>query len=64
MAKSVDPDETAHYGPSQQDLHCLHSYLYTPVCRVARVISFSNFVFVLLLFQVIKSSAPMENVSE
>ena len=23
MADSVDPDETAHYEPSHQDLHCL-----------------------------------------
>ena len=23
MANSVDPDETAHYEPSYQDLHCL-----------------------------------------
>ena len=27
MANSVDPDETAHYEPTHQDLHCLHSYL-------------------------------------
>ena len=26
MANSVDPDETAHYEPSHQDLHCLHEY--------------------------------------
>ena len=25
MANSVDPDEMAHYEPSHQDLHCLHS---------------------------------------
>ena len=24
MANSVDPDGTAHYEPSHQDLHCLH----------------------------------------
>ena len=24
MANSVDPDETARYEPSHQDLHCLH----------------------------------------
>ena len=23
MANSVDPDETTHYEPSHQDLHCL-----------------------------------------
>ena len=28
MANSVDPDETARYEPSQQDLHCLHRYLF------------------------------------
>ena len=27
MANSVDPDETARYEPSYQDLHCLHRYL-------------------------------------
>ena len=28
MASSVDYDETAHYEPSHQDLHCiLHRYL-------------------------------------
>ena len=27
MANSVDPDETAHYESSHQDLHCLHMYL-------------------------------------
>ena len=27
MANSVDPDETAHYEPSHQDLHCLHRFL-------------------------------------
>ena len=27
IAKSVDPDETAHDEPSHQDLHCLHTYL-------------------------------------
>ena len=26
MANSVDPDETVHYEPSHQDLHCLQSY--------------------------------------
>ena len=24
MANSIDPDETARYKPSHQDLHCLH----------------------------------------
>ena len=28
MANSVDPDETARYEPSHQDLHCLQRYLY------------------------------------
>ena len=28
LANSVDPDETARYGPSHQDLHCLHRYLF------------------------------------
>ena len=27
MASSVDPDKTAKYEPSHQDLHCLHRYL-------------------------------------
>ena len=27
MANNVDPDETAHYEPSHQGLHCLHRYL-------------------------------------
>ena len=27
MANSVDPDETAHYELSHQDLHCLHRYV-------------------------------------
>ena len=27
MANSVDPDETAFYGPSYLDLHCLHKHL-------------------------------------
>ena len=27
MANSVDPDETAHYEPSNLDLHYLHRYL-------------------------------------
>ena len=35
MANSVDPDETAHYEPSHQDLYCLHSYLVL-VCRTER----------------------------
>ena len=26
MAKSVDPDETAHYELSHLDLHCLQMY--------------------------------------
>ena len=34
MATSVDPDETAHYEPSHQDLNCLlKSFL---VCRAER----------------------------
>ena len=28
MANSVDPDETAHYEPSDLELHCLQRYLY------------------------------------
>ena len=28
MANSIDPDETARYEPSHQDLHCLHRYLF------------------------------------
>ena len=28
MANSMDPDETARYEPSHQDLHCLHRYLF------------------------------------
>ena len=28
MAKSVDPNQTAHYEPSHLDLHCLHWLLY------------------------------------
>ena len=28
MPNSVDPDETAPYEPSHQDLHCLQRYLY------------------------------------
>ena len=31
MANSVDPDETAHYEPSHQDIHCLHRYRYWSV---------------------------------
>ena len=27
MANSLDPDETARYEPSHQDLHCFHRYL-------------------------------------
>ena len=27
MSNSVEPDETAHYEPSHQDLHCLHRHL-------------------------------------
>ena len=27
MSNRVDPDETAHYEPSHQDLHCLHRCL-------------------------------------
>ena len=27
MTNSVDPDETAHYEPSHQDLQCLRKYL-------------------------------------
>ena len=27
MANCVEPDETAHYEPSHQDLHCLHRYM-------------------------------------
>ena len=27
MANSVEPDETAHYEPPHQALHCLHRYL-------------------------------------
>ena len=27
IANSVDPNETTHYEPSHQDLHCLHRYL-------------------------------------
>ena len=27
MANSVHPDETGHYEPSDQDLHCLHTHL-------------------------------------
>ena len=27
MSNSVHPDETAHYEPSHQDVHCLHRYL-------------------------------------
>ena len=26
MANNVNPDETAHYEPSHQDLHCLRRY--------------------------------------
>ena len=29
-ANSVDHDKTAHYQPSQLDLHCLHWYLFWP----------------------------------
>ena len=28
MGNSVDPDGTAHYEPSHQNLHCLHRYLF------------------------------------
>ena len=28
MANSVDPNETARYEPSHQDLHCLQRYLF------------------------------------
>ena len=31
MANSVDPDETARYEPSHQDLHCLQNHLYEMV---------------------------------
>ena len=29
MAKSVDPDETAHYGTFDLHLHCLHKKLFS-----------------------------------
>ena len=35
-ANSVDPDETAYYEPSHQDLHCLpvcSVYRQTPICN-------------------------------
>ena len=34
MANSVDPDETAHFEPSHQDLHCLQNSVL--VCRTER----------------------------
>ena len=31
MANSVDPDETARYGPSDQDLHRLQDIHFSPL---------------------------------
>ena len=28
VANSVDPDDTAHYVPFHQDLHCLQKYIF------------------------------------
>ena len=34
MANSVDPDETAHYEPSHQDLHCLQKLFWSAGFKV------------------------------
>ena len=47
MANSVDPDETARYEPSHQDLHCLHKYLF----RSAGLEGLNN-IYILLIVKI------------
>ena len=42
MANSVDPDETARYEPSHQDLHCLQRHL----CWSVEMVKIYSVVFV------------------
>ena len=42
MANSVDPDETAHYEPSHQDLHCLQRYLIWSAVLKGVILSLSH----------------------
>ena len=44
MPNSVDPDETAHYEPSHQDLHCLKKEVW--VCRNERFYEQAALVYV------------------
>ena len=37
LANSVDPDQTAPYEQSDQNLHCLFRLLYVPIFRIFTV---------------------------
>ena len=64
MANSVDPDQMAHYEPSDLDLHCLQRYMFwaAELKKDALIVICCNYMKLIIFYTKGQKKIPIPNM--